>query len=171
MKPLKILTLGPMTLAVVITTGFVIAFPVLRSPGDILLAFGIAMIAGLFFFAPVAAAVAFRGSLRRWLDAHGHSVQWCASILMSMSLGYLFASVRYHGSDAMSALALLVLFTGALAKTIFSIVYRTGDEPPSGGGNGGGGWRPPFAPVRHPGGGHPPGLSSAATVKHEPAVS
>ena len=159
---MKILITGSITLALAVATSFLVAFPDLRNPADIFWAFGVGGAFGLTIFAPLAAAFAYRTSLRRWLAVHGSAVRWYASILMAVSLGYLLASARYHTSDAFAGLALLVVFLCALAKVMFAIVFRTGNEPPS---SGGGGPRPPLAPVPRPPGGRPPALSAAAEVE------
>ena len=146
-------------------TGFLVAFPDLRNPADIFWAFGVGVVFALAIFAPIAAAFAYRAPLRRWLAVHGSAVQCYASILMAVSLGYLLASARHRSSDAFTGLALLVVFLCALAKVVFAIVFRTGNEPPS---SGGGGPRPPLAPVPRPPSGRPPALSAAAKVEHQP---
>src|SRR5262249_37077922 len=107
---MKILISGPTTLGLAVAAGFLVAFPDLRTPADVLWVFGVGVVLGLAIFAPVAAAFAYQTPLRRWLTVHGSAVQWYASILMAVSLGYLLAAARYRTSDAFVGLAMLVVF-------------------------------------------------------------
>jgi hypothetical protein len=164
--PVKMLITGPMALGLVSAVGFMLVFPQLRTPSELLLAFVVGAVGGLVIFIPVAAALAFRKQLRPSAVAQGFTVQRYASIAMVFSLGYLFASAIHHTSDLLTGLAVLSLFFGALAKIVFGIIFCTRQEPPS---DGGGGPRPPLAPVLRPTGGRPPTLSAAAKVEHQPA--
>src|SRR5262245_35745556 len=163
----KILITGSTTLGLAVAAGFLVGFPGLRTPADILWACVVVAVLGSAIFAPLAAAFAYRTHLRRWLTVHGSAVQWYASILMAISLGYLLASARYHPSDVFAGLAMLVIFLCVLAKAAIAIAFRAGNEPPlSGDGESGA----PLAPVPRPPGGRPPALSAAAEVEHESAA-
>ncbi|MGH7969108.1 MAG: hypothetical protein ACREIC_10325, partial [Limisphaerales bacterium] len=127
--------------------------------------FSVAATCGLIICAPIAAALAFRSRLRRWIAAHGFAVQWYAAIAMAFSLGYLFGSVGNKASTVFTALALIILFLCVLAKIVFCIAVRD-DEPPLGGGRGP---RPQLAPVPRPTGPRRRVFSEAAEMR-EPAV-
>jgi hypothetical protein len=147
---LKIIILGPLALGLVLAVGILLVSRELRTIEDALSAL----------------ALIFGSRVRSWAVACGDAVQWYASSLMMLALGYLLASAIHRTSDMLTGLAVLLLFLGAQAKVIFGIVFRSGYNPP----NGGGGPRPPLAPILRPPGGRPPVLHAAAEVQHEPAV-
>ena len=168
MKSLKaaaLLILGPIVLGLTVTAGVAMAFRELRTSAEALRVFGITVCCGLPVFASIALACAFHNRLRPWIARHGFAVQWYASILMAFSLGCLFASVAHKTSNALTALAVLILFFCALAKLMFHIALR-GDEPPF---SGSGGPRPPLAPVPRPTG-PPRRIFSEAAAVGEPVA-
>ena len=157
---LKLMIVGPVTLALSVTTGLLLVYPELRSATDAFWIFAMGAAAGLVIFAPVAAALAFKDQIRRWATRHGYAIQWYASAMMMLALGYLLASIIHRTPDVLTGLAVLILFFGVMAKIVFGIAFRPGTEPP----RGGSGPRPPGAPVLRPPGGRPPVLQFASPV-------
>lgn len=157
---LKMMIVGPVTLALSVTTGVLLVYPELRSATEVFWIFAVGAAAGVVIFAPLAAALAFRNQMRPWATRHGYAIQWYASAMMMLALGYLLASIVHRTPDALTGLAVLILFFGVMAKVVFGIVFRPGNEPP----RGGSGPRPPRAPVLRPPGGRPPVLQFASPV-------
>jgi hypothetical protein len=167
LNPVAILIKGPTLLGVVLMAGTFILFPELRTPGDLLIAFGYSAVAGLLILTPIAAALAYRAPLERWLAPRACMVQWYASLVMMFSLGCLVASALHRASDALAALSLLALFMCAMLKVVCGIVLGSTRTPPS---NAGGGPEPPPALVPRPPTGRPPELRAAAEPVHESAA-
>ena len=167
-KPLRPLTIAVAGLA---TLGMATAIAVFVSPpeehrwSELLVAFGIGAALGLTVFAPIAAALAFRARLADWLERYGFHVQWYVSFSMAISLGYIAASVHQKPVDAITTVALLVVFLCAVVKTALGIAFRDGGGPPEP--RSGGGPRPPSAPVLRPPGGRPPVLSATAPLTRD----
>src|SRR5438128_591371 len=124
LRPVTIAVAGPLTL------GLAVAVAVFLSPSEehrwseLLAAFGIGAALGFTVFAPIAAALAFRARVADWLKRYGFHVQWYVSISMAISLGYIAASVHQKAVDAITTVALLVVFLCAMVKTALGIAFR-----------------------------------------------
>ena len=165
LRPITIAVAGPATLGMATAIAVFVSPPEEHRWSELLVAFGIGAALGFTVFAPIAAALAFRARLADWLERYGFQVQWYVSISMAISLGYIVASVRQEVVDAITVVALLVVFAGALAKTALGIAFRDGGEPPEPGRSGRP--HPSASPVLGPPGGPPPVLSTTAPLKHD----
>ena len=155
----KVLLSGAIGLALVLMLGAIIE---VRTLASALFTFAIGLMIGSIFLTPVAAFIAFRQQLGRWVNRHGNQFQPCASFALALALGYLFGSLRGGVSDISVGVALLILYLLALAKVLFATL-RSGPGYPGTGGP----WDPPHAPVRRPPGGKPPVLGAAARIEQE----
>ena len=164
LKPFAILIKGPTLLGAVVAAATALLLPELRTPGDLLIAFGLGAVAGVLFLAPIAAALAYRAPLERWLAPRAFKVQWFTSMVMMFSLGCLVVSALHGTADGLAALSLLALLMCGMLKVVFGIVLGSTRTPPS---NAGEGPEPPTALVPRPPSGRPPELRAAAELVHE----
>ncbi|MGQ0633035.1 MAG: hypothetical protein ACT4QC_00340 [Planctomycetaceae bacterium] len=79
---------------------------------------------GLFMVAPIVAGEVFHRPLARFLGYRAFRVNWYVSLGMAMALGYLYSSMYHQTFDTLAAVSLVVVFLGALAKTLLGAVYE-----------------------------------------------
>ena len=167
LRPRAMLVIGVVTSACVFALALVLILPEQRTLRGLLIGLVSGAGAGLLIFGPLALAIALRERLRGWLARRLFAVQWYVSLAMTFSLGYLLACGRNSRFDGYAAVALLVVFIGALTKTAIALVFRSEQEFPPAGGQ-----EPPsaFAPVPKTPDGPVPSLTQRNSVPTRRAV-
>ena len=90
-----------------------------------------------------------------------HAIMKTLMTIKLVFLGALIVAVFYllRGHDALTGLALVLLFLFAVAKILFAIICRRRGSPPDGGGGGSLG-----KPMKRPPTGRPPELTAAKAI-------
>ena len=130
LRPITSLALAGVLGGVAIAIVAAIAMPDMRTLRGLLIWFGMGAVSGLFLVAPIVAGEVFRRPLARLLGQRAFHVNWYVSLLGATAMGYVFASVHHQTFDKLTALSGVVVFLGALVKTLMGAVYERqgGDE-------------------------------------------
>lgn len=114
LKPLTIVMLGGLLTAATFSVAFLMTTADFRNLRGFSIAFSTGGVFGVLMFAPMALGEKFRGHIRRWLERHGARMQRWVALLMAISVGYSFASVRHQTFDAWTYVALGLVFLAAV---------------------------------------------------------
>jgi hypothetical protein len=115
-RPITIVTVGPVLLAVAFAAGTWFALPSSRHLPDAAWAFVIGAVGGLAFFGPIAALAATKARHpNRWVR-YSFRIGWYTSMAMALSLGYLAACTRHGAFDSWALVAVGVVGLGAAVK-------------------------------------------------------
>ncbi len=115
-RPITIVTVGPVGLAAAFVGGTWLALPGSRHLLDAAWAFVIGAVGGLAFFGPIAALLAARARYPEWWVRHSFRIGWYTSMAMAISLGYLGACTRHGALDSWGLAAVGVVGLGAAMK-------------------------------------------------------
>src|SRR5437870_318776 len=115
-RPVTIITTGPVLLGIAMAAGTWLVLPASRHPSDMLWALLIGAAAGFAFLGPVAAALAAKIRHPAWLLQHGFRIGWYTSMAMGLSLGYLAACARHGLFDNWAIAASGIVVLGAAIK-------------------------------------------------------
>ena len=131
LRPVTIAVAGPSTLGLAASIAVFLSPPEPHRWSELLVVFGMGAAMGITVFVPIGAAIAFRTRLAYWLERYGACLEWYMSISMAVSLGYIAASIHQKSVDAITVVALLLVFLCALTKTALGIAFRDRGKPPS----------------------------------------
>jgi len=115
-RPITIVTVGPVLLGVVFSAGTWFALPNSRHLPDAAWAFVIGALGGLALFGPIAALVAIKAHHPDWWVRYSFRIGWYTSMAMALSLGYLAACTRHGAFDAWALAAAGVMGLSASMK-------------------------------------------------------
>ena len=115
-RPITIVTVGPVLLAVAFAAGTCLALPNSRHLSDFARAFVIGAVGGLIFFGPIAALLAAKARHHDWWVRYSFRIGWYTSMAMALSLGYLAACTRHKAFDTWALAAVGVVGLGATMK-------------------------------------------------------
>lgn len=115
-RPITIVTVGPVLLAVAFAVGTWLALPTSRHLRDTAWAFVIGAAGGLAFFGPIAALVASKARYPAWWVQYSFPIAWYTSMGMALSLGYIAACTRHGAFDSWALAAVGVVTLGAAMK-------------------------------------------------------
>jgi hypothetical protein len=125
---MAIAVLGPVLLGFAVALAALLTAPDTRNGKGVLIWFTAGIGTGLVMFVPIAAAVKLRPRLHRWLLPHTFRIQWHVSLTMASAMGYVVASYAHKTFDGITALALLLVFLGAMTKTGLGIIFKRDDD-------------------------------------------
>lgn len=115
-RPITIVTVGPVLLGVVFSAGAWLALPDSRPLPDAAWACVIGALGGLALFGPIAALVSIKARHPDWWVRYSFRIGWLTSMAMALSLGYLAACTRHGAFDAWALAAAGVVGIGAGMK-------------------------------------------------------
>ena len=115
-RPITIVTVGPVLLAVAFAAGTLLVLPSSRHLLDAAWAFVFGAVGGLAFFGPIAALAATKARHPDWWVRYSFRIAWYTSLAMALSLGYLAACTRHGAFDSWALAAVGVVGLGAAMK-------------------------------------------------------
>jgi hypothetical protein len=115
-RPITIVTVGPVLLAVAFAAGTWLVLPSSRHLADAVWAFFVGAIGGLAFFGPIAALLAAKARHPHFCLRYSFRIGWYTSMAMGLSLGYLAACTRHGAFDSWALAAVCIIGLGAAAK-------------------------------------------------------
>jgi hypothetical protein len=124
LSPIVIAGVGPLLLGIAVTLAALLTAPDMRDARGVSLWFGMGVGMGLIMLGPIAVAVKFRSGLVRRLGPNLFRIQWCVSLIMAGAMGYIVASSLHKTFDAITGLAMLLVFLGAMTKTNLGIIFK-----------------------------------------------
>jgi hypothetical protein len=125
LKPLTIIVVGPMLLAVAFPAGTWVVLPSARHLVGMAWACLIGAVGGLVFFGPMAAVIWLKTRFREWFERNFYRLQWHTSMAMGVALGYWIAcSVDNAGGNLLMP-ATVILILGASVKVGLSNTVRS----------------------------------------------
>ncbi len=123
LRPIMIMAVGPPLIGVAVSVVEVVVGHDGWTSRSIIIGFVAGMILGALILAPIAFAEAFRTRLTNLLGPHTFAIQWNVSLIMALAMGYILGATRQGASDGFLALALALVFVGAMIKVVIGILF------------------------------------------------
>jgi hypothetical protein len=115
-RPLTLIVVGPILLAVALAAGMWLALPSARHLADIGWACLIGAIGGLVFFGPMAAVIWIKTRFAEWFVRNYYRLNWYTSMAGAIALGFWLACTIYHMSGKLLLAGIGILILGASIK-------------------------------------------------------
>jgi hypothetical protein len=115
-RPITMITTGPVLLGIAISAGTWLVLPSSRHPSEMGWACLAGAAAGFAILGPVATVLAARARHPAWLLRHACRIGWYTSMAIGLSLGYLAACTRHGLFDRWALAAFGIVGLGAAIK-------------------------------------------------------
>src|SRR5207249_2048315 len=123
LRPVLIVTVGPVLLGFAFAVACYLALPRSRRVTDVTFALVVGIGFGLAIFGPIAVARSIGKRRPDLLYRHSYRIHWYTSAAMGLALGYLLACFRHGVFDRLAGAAMLVVFLGAVVKIALGSAY------------------------------------------------